>query len=188
MSTPIERRIEEIENLLVEMSSMLHDCQRRLVNVVRTGRILETDPGQYLVRVGWGKNEQDEWVEGLWMPWTTRAASDNKDWNPPSVGEQVLIFSPCGHVGPDSWAMPGGFSGEIRPNAGANGIRKINVGTGTELLLSGNGITMRTGTFTVQADQISLRGQRIDHDQRPLSADPPKPDDGPPVSGDYPTS
>ncbi|MCL6262178.1 phage baseplate assembly protein V [Craterilacuibacter sp. RT1T] len=63
---------------------------RRIENLIRLGAIAEVDAGAARVRVTSGGIETD------WLPWIHARAGTTTDWDPPSVGEQVIIFSPSG--------------------------------------------------------------------------------------------
>lgn len=65
---------------------------RLLNNLIRLGTIAEVDPVAVRVRVQTGDNETD------WLPWITARAGTTRDWDPPTVGEQVVLFSPAGDL------------------------------------------------------------------------------------------
>jgi phage baseplate assembly protein V len=68
----------------------LADLARRVANMMRTGRIAEVDHAGPRVRVQSG----DLLTE--WLPWQTHRAGNTRTWDPPTVGEQVMILSPSG--------------------------------------------------------------------------------------------
>lgn len=66
------------------------DVDRRIENLLQLGTIASVDYANARVRVKAG---------GLLtaaLPWLTPRAGDARTWWPPSVGEQVLLFSPGG--------------------------------------------------------------------------------------------
>lgn len=63
---------------------------RRLDNLVRLGTIAAIDHAQARCRVQTGGN-----LTG-WLPWIAHRAGATRTWNPPTVGEQVIILSPSG--------------------------------------------------------------------------------------------
>ncbi len=67
------------------------DLARLLENLLRLGTVAEvrhsTPPA---VRVQTGG------LTTTWRPWAERRAGQTRTWNPPTVGEQVLLFCPSG--------------------------------------------------------------------------------------------
>lgn len=71
----------------------LSDLERRLQNLIRVGTVFEVHcayPARVRVRVGG--------IETEWLPWITARAGDTRNWCPPTVGEQVVVFSPAGDL------------------------------------------------------------------------------------------
>lgn len=64
---------------------------RLIENVVRLGTIAEIAHGKPpRVRV------QSGGITTTWLPWAERRAGATRTWNPPTKGEQVLLFCPSG--------------------------------------------------------------------------------------------
>lgn len=71
----------------------LVELSRKLENLLRIGTVFAVDHAAARIRVQTG---------GLltkWLPWIERRAGDTTTWDPPTVGEQCIIFSPSGEVG-----------------------------------------------------------------------------------------
>jgi len=68
---------------IVELTRLLH-------NLIRLGTISEVDHAAARVRVQSGELLTD------WLPWIEGRAGTTRDWDPPTVGEQVVVFSPGG--------------------------------------------------------------------------------------------
>lgn len=66
------------------------DILRRLENLIRLGTIAKVDPAALRCRVNTGGLLTD------WLPWIAERAGEDRDWDPPSEGEQCLLFSPSG--------------------------------------------------------------------------------------------
>lgn len=66
------------------------DILRRLENLIRLGTIAEVDPEPPRVRVETGG------LLTTWLPWFARRAGSDRDWDPPSVGEQCMVICPSG--------------------------------------------------------------------------------------------
>lgn len=74
------------------MSFTLAEIDRRLANVFRIGTIAALDATNALVQVDLGDITTD------WLPWGTGRAGSTRKWSAPSVGEQVMVFSPSGEL------------------------------------------------------------------------------------------
>jgi phage baseplate assembly protein V len=65
---------------------------RLLENLIRFGTIAEVQMQPPRVRVKTGQ------LTTAWLPWIAARAGQDRDWDPPSAGEQVLLFSPSGQL------------------------------------------------------------------------------------------
>lgn len=63
---------------------------RLIENLIRFGTIAEVDEVKARCRVKSGD------ILTAWRPWITLRAGEDREWNPPTVGEQVIFFSPSG--------------------------------------------------------------------------------------------
>lgn len=64
-----------------------------MANVVRDGTIMAVDLAKRRVRVKSGE------IETTWLPWPAgRAGAGKRRWDPPEVGEQVVMISPGGDM------------------------------------------------------------------------------------------
>lgn len=68
------------------------DLERRLVNLLRWGRITETIEAQARCRVRVGE------LETVPLPWLTLRAGPDATWWAPEEDEQVLVLSPSGDL------------------------------------------------------------------------------------------
>lgn len=66
------------------------NLNRLVENLIRLGTISAVDAGAARCRVKTGQ------LETAWLPWLAQRAGSDRDWNPPSVGEQCLLLSPSG--------------------------------------------------------------------------------------------
>lgn len=66
---------------------------RMIENLIRLGKIEEIDLSGKCCRVRTGK------LLTNWLPWLTLRAGTTRTWNPPTVGEQVMVLSPSGELG-----------------------------------------------------------------------------------------
>lgn len=67
-----------------------NELLRLILNLVRKGTILAVDHDKFLCRVQSGD------LETNWINWLTLAAGETTDWNPPTVGELVVLLCPGG--------------------------------------------------------------------------------------------
>ena len=75
------------------MSAELSEMNRQLNNVVRIGVIKQVDTANSRAKVAVAGCTTD------WLPWGTTRAGKRRDWSPPVIGEQVLLFAPYGDLG-----------------------------------------------------------------------------------------
>ncbi|GLR13261.1 phage baseplate assembly protein [Chitinimonas prasina] len=66
------------------------ELARRLESLIRTGTIQAVDHPARRCRVQTGQLLTD------WLPWLEDRAGDTGTWNPPTVGEQVVLLCPSG--------------------------------------------------------------------------------------------
>lgn len=68
----------------------LVELSRRLENLIRIGTIHSVDHAAVRCRVQSGA------LVTQWLPWIEHRAGQTTTWDPPTVGEQCIIFSPSG--------------------------------------------------------------------------------------------
>jgi phage baseplate assembly protein V len=150
------------------------DNMRLLLNLIRKGTVIEVDHDDELCRVECGD------IQTNWIRWIALAAGDTRDWNPPTVNEQVLVLSPGGDMA-DGIVLRGISSEEIplpshSPNThtrtypdGASiqydHVAHALVATlpagGTVLIEAPGSVTIKTSTATVEADQATVKANSI---------------------------
>lgn len=70
----------------------IEELFRLLSNLIRVGNISEIDHAGRVVRVKTGGNDTN------WLKWRSARAGDSKTWDPPSIGEQVILIAPGGDL------------------------------------------------------------------------------------------
>lgn len=90
---------------------------RLLENLIRFGTIaaVQMDPPRVQVLTGT--------LTTAWLPWLNPRAGADREWNPPTVGEQVLLLSPSGQLA-NGVAITGLFSDQIPANGDRDGLRR----------------------------------------------------------------
>lgn len=74
----------------MSLEVQLADLARRVANMIRLGRVAAIDFAGARVRVQAG-----DMLTG-WLPWQVSRAGATRTWDPPSIGEQVMVISPSG--------------------------------------------------------------------------------------------
>jgi phage baseplate assembly protein V len=83
------------------------DINRRVESLIRIGTVSAVDPAAGKCRVKTGG------LETQWLPWQERREGTTNDWDPPTVGEQCLIFSPSGE--PAGGVVQTGLASDAHP-------------------------------------------------------------------------
>lgn len=86
---------------------------RLIENLIRFGTIAEVQMKPPRARVKTGT------LTTGWLPWIAGGAGADKEWDPPTKGEQIILFSPSGQLG-NGVVLAGIFS-DLKP---ANGERE----------------------------------------------------------------
>lgn len=68
----------------------LGEVQRQLANMIRVGKVVELDEANARVKV------QASGLTTAWLPWGAARAGTTRTTSMPTVGEQVMVFSPYG--------------------------------------------------------------------------------------------
>jgi len=97
---------------------------RLIENLIRFGTIaaVQMQPPRVQVKTGT--------LTTAWLPWVALRAGADREWNPPTVNEQVLLFSPSGQLG-NGVALTGLFSDQIPANGDREGLHRVTYRDGT---------------------------------------------------------
>lgn len=90
---------------------------RLLENLIRFGTIAAVQMKPPRVKVLTGT------LTTAWLPWLSPRAGEDREWNPPTVGEQVLLLSPSGQLA-NGAAITGLFSEHIPANGNRAGLHR----------------------------------------------------------------
>ncbi|ULL06033.1 phage baseplate assembly protein V [Pseudomonas putida] len=90
---------------------------RLLENLIRFGTVAEVQHAPPRVRVKSGE------LTTTWLPWLAFRAGADQEWDPPTVGEQVLLLSPSGQLA-NGVAITGLFSDNIPANGDRAGLHR----------------------------------------------------------------
>lgn len=132
----------------------LSELERRMNNMFRPAKVTEIDPAKGMAKVSYAKDEDGNDVVSTWVPWTESAGAV-KTWSPPSPGEQIILISPSGEIGPHSWITRGGFSNENPQPHDKAGEYVMTVGDSYKMKVEANGnVTIDQKRLTVNYTQV----------------------------------
>ncbi|WP_431483720.1 phage baseplate assembly protein V [Pseudomonas solani] len=93
------------------------DLARLIENIVRFGTVAEVQMQPPRVKVKSGN------ITTTWLPWLNLRAGADREWDPPTIGEQVVLLSPSGHLA-QGVALTGLFSDLIEANGDREGLHR----------------------------------------------------------------
>lgn len=112
----------ENQKIMTHSVVMNADDKRRLENIVRFGTIKTINPSQPIPTVIVNLDDIDTpEIRCL----NARSGSDTT-WDMPSIGEECMVISPCGDIGPTSIVMYG-FYNDSHPSPSSDLNKKIRV-------------------------------------------------------------
>ncbi|PQZ91929.1 MULTISPECIES: phage baseplate assembly protein V [Pseudomonas] len=90
---------------------------RMLENLIRFGVIaaVQMEPPRVQVKTGA--------LDTAWLPWLALRAGADQEWDPPTVGEQVILLSPSGQIA-NGVVVTGLFSDHIPANGNRAGLHR----------------------------------------------------------------
>lgn len=97
---------------------------RMLENLIRFGVIAAVQMEPPRVQVTTGK------LTTAWLPWLALRAGADREWDPPTIGEQVMLVSPSGQLA-NGIAVTGVFSDHIPANGNREGLHRRTYADGT---------------------------------------------------------
>lgn len=150
------------------------NLDRRIGGMVRPGVIVEADYPSARYRIASGR------LTSGWVPMLTgRAGSGCRTWDPPSIGEQVVMLSPGGDTA-RGLILPGSIYQSGQPAPGdRETLHKTEYGDGTKITLdretseytielpASGKLTLKIGASSIEMTNagIKLLGPRIDFNE-----------------------
>lgn len=101
----------------IEVMNDFATLARLIENLIRLGTITETQMKPPRVRVKTGA------LTTGWLPWIAPRAGADREWNPPTVNEQVILLSPSGQLG-NGIVLTGLFSDHMPANGDREGLHR----------------------------------------------------------------
>ncbi|EOI5752863.1 phage baseplate assembly protein V [Enterobacter hormaechei] len=150
----------------------LAELYRLLLNLVRTGVVIEVDAENWQCRVQTGE------LQTTWLNWLTMRAGRSRTWWRPSVGEQVVLLSIGGDL-TTAFVLPAIYSNDNPPPSVSEdaqvttfpdgGWIEYEPETGRYLLKAGakivleapESIQVKTGEFVVEAARTRINSEVV---------------------------
>ncbi len=163
---PLEDALLELAETVVRLREEVIDLHRRIANVHRPGKVSKLDPKKGLFKMKYAKDEDGQDIESPWIPWTQRAGGSKgqNSWDPPAIGEQMIMHSPSGDITEASWGSPGGWSNDNPQVHNKSGEEKYTVGAHTSRHMTGDAVGYKTKKFKIDAEIVDIeasQGARI---------------------------
>ena len=148
------------------------DHARRLHNMVRYAVVAEVNHTTGTLRA----DLQEGQLRSDWIPWITMRAGQDKLWDPPSVGEVVLLLSSSGELA-NAVALPAVFS-DGNQNGNRDGLHRRTYQDGTVVeydrqahkltvdttASTGSSVVIRTGAASIEASgNVDINSQGLLH-------------------------
>ncbi len=95
----------------------LAELARLIENTVRFGTVAEVQYTPPRVRVRTGE------LLTTWLPWLAWRAGESREWDPPTINEQVILLSPSGQLA-NGVVITGVFSDLIPANGDRAGLKR----------------------------------------------------------------
>lgn len=144
------------------MTPDLSELIRTIPNLIRIGKIAEINADKVRVRLSPS-------LLTTWLQWIALRAGDVVHWSPPSIGEQVIVFSPNGDL-TQGKVLAGLFSAESPAPQSDLKVRSIHYPDGavvlydfsthalSAILPAGGSALVKADTVTADAPQTTCTG------------------------------
>ena len=152
-----------LAEIIDDLRRRVGELERRIRSQSRTGVVEEVDAANGVARVRLLEGDTP-FLTG-WIPWEEPAAGANKTHNPPSVGQQVKLYSESGDLHDAS--IQGSLNSDAngRPSGAGDEYVLASVGPAS-VTISGGGATMvlkvGASTITMTDGGIVMDSPRID--------------------------
>lgn len=131
----------------------------RMNNMIREGKVTDVNYEKGLAIV------DAHGIPSKPSPWLQHAGSI-VDWEPPAVGQRVVLFSPSGDLG-RGFILPGGYT-EQTPQPYARGAMFSRTIGGTKITGDGSSYRVETETIVLKANvviegNVTITGSELTH-------------------------
>ncbi len=155
------RLMRMLQDEIRDLRAKQDDHDRRLTNMFREAKVTKLDAEKGMVEV------EADGLPSAMVPWSTRAGTQ-KEWDPPSEGERVILISINGEPGLGV-AIPGGYSDKNKQPHDKAGEHKRTVGEKVSVTTTAKDRVTKTEKVTVTAgeDTHKVETQRASTTQTP---------------------
>ncbi len=152
---------------MLDHSFAISELNRKVANIIRIGVVKEIDYEKAKVRVKIGEFLTD------WLPWITSKAGKDRDWSPPDIDEQVVVFSPLGELSLGV-VLGGIYQEKYHAPENKKEINSVKIQDGTKFTYNQekhhlkidvvDKITLKVGESSIEMTKkgIKLKAKRID--------------------------
>lgn len=155
--------MSDLEREFLKLLGRVSELERRIRSQSRTGVISEVDAGKGLARVRLLEGDRP-FISG-WLPWEEASAGANKTHVPPSVGQQVRIYSESGDLHDATIQNSINSDANGRPSGNGDEFILLNVGLAKISVIGGGAeIRLQVGAsyVAVTAAGVTVDGARVD--------------------------
>lgn len=154
---------------LAELVGRVAELERRVYGMMRHGIVAQVDAGEGLVRMKLGESTAGGDFLGPWVPYAQHAGAI-KAHIPPSVGQQMTIFSPSGDLR-QAVAVPMTWSDR---HASPSKQADENVVTYGEvrIALKASSLKVEIGgvSFEISDEGVTIKGGRVEHNDKNIGS------------------
>ncbi|XWN29757.1 MAG: phage baseplate assembly protein V [Devosia sp.] len=132
---------------IAKLEATIEQLDRRVNNMFREARVIDTDHPKGLVKVEAAGLVSD------WQPWLEVAGGILK-WDPPVNNQRVIQINPTGEPG-QGMILAGGFSNHFKQPS-QSGDESVYVRGDSSMTIRDDSILFHTGVFQVTAQQVDF--------------------------------
>lgn len=150
---------QALMNRITALERLVARQNMRINNMMREASVLEVDPAKGTAVV----DAHGIITKGI--PWLQQAG-DIVDWDPPSVGQRMVMFSPNGDIG-RGFLLPGGYTESVGQPYSEGAMFGRTIG-GTKITGYGDSYNIETATFTIKGNvvidgNVTISGSSLTH-------------------------
>ncbi|CAE6783717.1 hypothetical protein R69746_04409 [Paraburkholderia aspalathi] len=156
-----------------------NEIRRLIINMIRKGAIMDvnhaSNPPTCRVSVGDPTDPDGEGLQTNWLPFISARAGATREWNPPTRGEQVVLFCPMGDPAqgvvlcalnsddapapsnsPDTHTRAYPDGAIVEYNHASHSLSATLPDGATVLIVAPGSVTVQTKDATVKADVMTI--------------------------------